>query len=296
MHQKEGQGWAFQVARKRDQNNGCFYDTIWCILISWSTYHAFCCLGVISSISLVLLHFNLNGFLVQRFPLQFHPSDSTPDMSIITKAGPKRKIRGTGNRTKAWVQKNPTALRGAHQCFSHCLRRLWGAGYNKDGCGQPERVIGKLGNQNWGQFWAQKTNKNIPKRPNQKEGYLHFTSVQTPTWPYHSLQSKAFLKLFFWSNHNNLCIRLQTSKTKENTCSYEIFMTSSRTSNASPSLQLPDLCNSYNKEGCKQASKLLVSTDFDNFFELMKQILSICQCLCIHIYIYMTSTDTCVYV
>lgn len=211
MHQKEGQGWAFQVARKRDQNNGCFYDTIWCISISWSTYHAVCRLGVISFISLVLLHFNLNGFLVQRFPLQFHPSDSTPDMSIITKAGPKRKIRGTGNRTKAWVQKIQRHW-GVLNVFPHCLRRLWGAGYNKDGCGQPERVIGKLGNQNWGQFWAQKTKKDQTK----KRGICTSLQCKPLPGPYHSLQSKAFFKLFFWWNHNNLCIRLQTSKTKEN--------------------------------------------------------------------------------
>lgn len=292
MHQKEGQGWAFQVAWKRDQNNGCFYDTIWCILISWSTYHAFCRLGVISSISLVLLHFNLNGFLVQRFPLQFHPSDSTPDMSIITKAGPKRKIRGTGNRTKAWrkIQRHWGVL-NVKTLLAQTLRRWLQQGWLRTArtghrkAWQPKlRAVLSAENQ-----------KKHPKKDQTKKRII-CTSLQTPTWPYHSLQSKAFLKLFFWSNHNNLCIRLQTSKTKENTCSYEIFMTSSRTSNASPSLQLTDLRNSYDKEGCKQASKLLVSTDFDNFFELMKQILSICQCLCIHIYIYMTSTDTCVYV
>ena len=64
-----------------------------------------------------------------------------------------------------------------------------------------------------------------------------------------------------------------------------MFMTSSRTSNASPSLQLPDLCNSYNKEGCKQASKLLVSTDFDNFLSLWNRF-SLYANVSVYIYIY----------
>ena len=36
-----------------------------------------------------------------RFSHLFFPSFSTPDMSITRKAGPKTKIRGTGDRTKA---------------------------------------------------------------------------------------------------------------------------------------------------------------------------------------------------
>lgn len=239
----------------------------------------FCRLGVKSSISLVLLHFNLNGFLVPTLPLQFHPSGSTPDMSIITKAGPKRKIRGTGNRTKAWrkIQRHWGVLINVYHTAcadSEALATTRMAADSQNGSSE------SLATKTEGSFDRRKPTKTSNKK-----------SVQTPTWPYHSLRSKAFLKLFFWSNHNNLCIWLQTSKTKGNTCSYEMFMTSSRTSNASPSLQLPDLCNSYDKEGCKQASKLLVSTDFDNFFELMKQILSICQCLCIHIHVYIYTYD-----
>ena len=131
------------------------------------------------------------------FPsLQFHPSGSTPDMSIITKAGPKRKIRGTGNRTKAWQWQRHF---GAHQCSTlqadsassqnKDMLTFWGSGYNKDGCGQPERVIGKLGNQNWGRMAHGP--KKYPKKTKPLGGIC--ASLQCkPYLPHHSLQSKAF--------------------------------------------------------------------------------------------------------
>ena len=138
----------------------------------------FCRLGVKSSISLVLLHFNLNGFLVQRFPLQFHPSDSTPDMSIITKAGPKRKIRGTGNRTKALVLKSNGTERVLINVFhtacadSEALATTRMAADSQNGSSE------SLATKTEGQFWAQKTNKNIPKKTKPKRGVsaLHCTA------------------------------------------------------------------------------------------------------------------------
>lgn len=108
-----------------------------------------------------------------------------------------------------------------------------------------------------GSFERRKPKKTKPKRG---VSALHFSAN-----PYLAPTTHYKVRLFLSFSFGEITI---TSASGSRQVKQRKTMTSSRTSNASPSLQLPDLCDSYDKEGCKQASKLLVSTDFDNFLSL----------------------------